>query len=563
MFRHIPFAILSILFLSIFGQESITAQDNSEVSELRKLYTDSKFIELLRIIEAKDDDLSELYRGKSYYALDRCSEAIPNLSRAIASTEVEIKEDARWTIILCHIQLRDFTFALHQLFDADTLFTTFTYKNAANSLKKELLAFLTEEQLLQLSRTLTNPDELLELFELGTFTKESPLYSHFISQLSRFHVDSTVIGTIQKSSIVNLRRNPPKGFTYRVGVLLPYNENPLSIESQNSRAIYNGILLAMDEPTGLDGTPQIHVQLMNSAEISDSSNSIMNSYWIEKPVDIVVGPLFSSRTTRLASHISEFNIPVIVPLANSDEIQSYHGPIIQLNPTFSIHGREMARYAINTLGLDTVSIITDRSSLGYAAAISFKEEAERLGAIIPTFFAENMANTGYYIRPFTETLYVDSLMIDSLKLTPPQAIYAPFTGSGAQTLIRLLLTDLSAKKNPLPILGLEEWNSEEAFSFREDSTRIYYSTPFLQEPDSIKLSEFIERYEQRFGEDPSVLSQTGYDTGLFVKSLIGQIGNPSDLLRTLQNPPTIQGLRQSLDIRNFVNQSVHIYPLIE
>lgn len=563
MTRFISISLLSILFFSALGYEYSNAQDQTEGSSLLNLYNESKFTEILSITESSDDYLSLLYKGKSLFALDRCSEAIPNLSRARGSSELEIKEDADWTIILCLIQLRDYSYASHLLFDSDQIFTRFSYKNEANNLKRELLSFLTEDQLLRLSRTITDTQDLLDLYQYGTFTDSSPVYSQIRLQLSRFHVDSLIVQKIHKPSMVNVNRNPPEGFTYRIGVLLPYNDNQLSIETQSSKALYNGLLLAIDELTEFSGKPQIQLQLINSSEITDTSSTIINQYWIDNPVDLVIGPLFSSRTSTLASHISQFDKPVIVPLANSDEIQSHNSPIIQLNPNFSVHGRQMARYAVNTLGLDTLSVITDRNSLGYAAAVSFKEEAERLGALIPTFFAEDMASTGYDISPFAQTLYSDSVMIDSLKLTPPQAIYAPFTGSGAQTLMRLLITDLTAKRNSIPILGLEEWNSREVLEFKEDSTLIYYSTPFFTQPDSLNLARFIERYEQRFGEEPTVLAQTGYDTGVFISELFNEIGNPSHLRFHLKNPSPYDGLRQRYEIRNYVNQSIHIYPLIE
>lgn len=556
-------AVVLFFFMSVGNLSNAFAQNAVNSVQLRSLYTEAKYSEILAIESVQENSLLSLYKGKSFYALDRCSEALPELYLASTSIEKEISEDALWTQILCWIQLRDLNQATRKLFDAQSSFSLARYRSSSVSLKRDLIRFLSEKQLLELSRTLSDPDHLFELYNQGEFTTESLIANQLRLSLTRFGVDSLKIYSVSKPVITQTTRTPPEGFVYRIGVLLPINQDPVSIESQNSRALYNGLLLAIDELNDKDERFQIHIRMMNSSFAEENADSLLSVLWMDNPVDVIIGPLFSSRAAVLTQNTAQYGIPIVLPLANSDQLIQPGVPTVQLNPVFSVHGREMARFAVQSLKLDTVSVISDRNSLGYAAAIAFKEEAERLGALIPTFFAGDMANTGYDIRPFTQTLYTDSVMIDSLGITPAKAVYAPFTGAGAQTLIRLLMTDLSAKQNPLTILGLEEWNNDDLVELRVDSSRIYYSSPFLQEPDSIATTNFIQNYERRFGEEPNVLAQTGYDAGSFIGELLLQSGNPIDYRLTLKNPPAYQGLRQNYVVRNYLNQSVYIFTLFD
>lgn len=537
------------------------AQDYPISAQLKMMYEESRFQEIVTLTSGLDGTLPALYKAKSHYALDQCSEALPILRSIKRSEELEIREDAQWTSILCLVQVREFVLAAKQLYDAERAFSLPVYRTAANKLKRDLLRFLTEPQLLQLSRMDLEKEQLLELYRFGDISPDGLLSAYFERQLHLLGVDSSEVASIFKSPTSTLSKTIPEGFVYRIGVLLPHSEDPADVESENSRALYNGLILAVDELNQQNNRTHIHLRFLNSTADDDSVNTGFSSFWMDKPVDVIFGPLYSNRAIDILSDLSAYSIPVILPLANSDQIHEILNSVIQLNPTFSVHGREMARFAVNTLGYDTLSVIADRYSLGYAAAVAFKEEAERLGALVPEFYAGDMSNTGYDIRPFTNTLFSDSIMVDSLDLTPVQAVYAPFTGAGAQTLIRLLMTDLAAKRNNLPVLGLEEWNSETIEPLRLGDAQIYYSSSFIHPPDSSNVQEFTQLYEGRFSETPYILAQTGYDAGRFIGNLLLRSGNPSSFSDILQDHMPFSGLRQTYVIRNSVNQSVNIYPL--
>ena len=159
--------------------------------------------------------------------------------------------------------------------------------------------------------------------------------------------------------------------------------------------------------------------------------------------------MFSNEAPYYAPLAEEYDTPLFLPLANADSLDLHNNYMFQVNPSFSSQGAKIAKYAVETLGYDTLGIIAEQGSLGEAAAHSFLRESERLGAFVAYDFVENLEELGYGITDFTQYFTTDTL--DSVTII--DAVYAPFTGTIAQTLIESLLTDLEAMQSTVDILG--------------------------------------------------------------------------------------------------------------
>jgi ABC-type branched-subunit amino acid transport system substrate-binding protein len=275
-----------------------------------------------------------------------------------------------------------------------------------------------------------------------------------------------------------------------------------------------------------------------------------------------VGPLFSEPAERMAQLAEEYRIPMIAPLANSDELNLDYNYTFQLNPTFEIHGKEMARFAVEELELDSIAIITDSQSLGRASALSFRYEAEKLGAHISYYFEDDLASVGYDLSAFTEAFTPDSTLIDSLGYTPSQAIYAPFTGQAATTLSNLLLNDLEAMRSDVIILGSEEWANADMSAYQRRIFEIYYTQALGQAADSSAVEFFQQDFETRFGFTPDNFASIGYDAANYLFQSLETAGNPIYLDRVLRTRSPYNGLSIKIDFDgNRVNQHLNVHPL--
>ena len=159
------------------------------------------------------------------------------------------------------------------------------------------------------------------------------------------------------------------------------------------------------------------------------------------------------------------------------------------------------------------------------------------------YFEENFVELGYDIRDFTQFFTTDTL--DSVAIV--EAIYAPFTGTIAQTLIQSLLTDLEAMKSEVAILGSEEWRDVNIESRRLDSTQLYYSKSFDVDTSSTLARQFISEFRIRFQTDPNQFAFIGYDTAKLILDQLKRVKNPAYLIENLRRSKPFKGLSISIN----------------
>lgn len=214
----------------------------------------------------------------------------------------------------------------------------------------------------------------------------------------------------------------------------------------------------------------------------------------------------------------------------------------------------MARKAIE-LGYDTLGVIAEARSLGAPAARAFRHEAERLGGYIEYYFEENFEELGYDIRDYTQFFTTDTL--DSVAIV--KAIYAPFTGTIAQTLIESLLTDLEAMRSEVAILGSEEWQAVNIEARRLDSTQLYYSRSFDVDTTTMEAREFISEFRIRFLTDPNQFAFIGFDAATIVLDQLQFVKNPAYLRDYLRNLRGYRGLSINVDFNGtYVNEAIRV-----
>src|SRR5690625_7874539 len=104
---------------------------------------------------------------------------------------------------------------------------------------------------------------------------------------------------------------------------------------------------------------------------------MLEMIWYDR-ADSIIDPVFSSSAEILAHHADAYEVPMVTPLVNSDQINRGHNFTFQLNPTFGAHGEHMARFAVLELGLDTLAVISQQDALGEASEIGRASCRERV-----------------------------------------------------------------------------------------------------------------------------------------------------------------------------------------
>ncbi len=558
--------ILSLTAILLFSTAVAHSQTFSEAMEL---YRAEQYAEALEMFKELDDDQSLLFAGKSYLALADYHNAIHFFDKAVESDRGAVRHEAGYSKAMAQFRLRKFDRALSELYHILSSDERTGVRFDAQRLYRQILNYLSSGERFETLVRLESASIRYDLVNQSKTFVDEGTYHALVSQLLRMEPDSTLRAELKDTLLVEtditqfFDRYPsaPTGMVYHVGVVLPLlDENDPDVLIP--RNLYRGMLLAADDFNIRNPDKKVRLFFKNSAENPDSAAAALTELKWALQADAIIGPLFSEPAMRMAQLAEEFRIPMLAPLANSDEINLDYNFTFQLNPTFEVHGKNMARFAVQELGLDTLAVITERGSLGRAAANGFRREAERLGAFISYFIDEDFASVGYDLSQFTEVFTPDSILVDSLNYIPSQALYAPFTGQVAPTLTNLLLNDLEAMRSEVIILGLEEWANANLSAFQRRLFEIYYSQAFGATADTAAVDFFTDDFETRFGSEADRFAKIGYDAGTFLFQALETAGNPVYLGRALREQDTLNGMALKVEFSGRrINQHVFVHGL--
>ena len=541
--------IISSLFVQLFFFQLIFAQS---IENGKSLYLQGDYKRAISIFENVETLESQLFLGKSYFAEKNYLKAINILSNFDEESPLLFYHDALYTSSLAHFQLKNFDNSLELIYHLINATSPSSISQKAHRTYSDIINFLTAKQLFSVFKSVSNDDIRLDILEhsigkINYNTINSLLNLYETSALNSDELQLNRIKTqlIDSVTYASLHKNSgslaaPKGFSYNLGVLLPQFEFDTP-DYEISQHIYYGIQLAVENFNRENGDQKAFITY-RSTSATHSSEAIISDFVFKNGVDVILGPLLS-KVAREFSHLAEaYEIPMVLPLANADSLDLYNNYVFQINPTFGAQGTYMAKKAIE-FGYDTVAVIVEKESLGAPAARAFRHEVERLGGFVEYYFEENFEKLGYDIRDFTQFFTTDTL--DSVAIV--DAIYAPFTGTIAQTLIQSLLTDLEAMKSEVAILGSEEWKEVNIESRRLDSTQLYYSKSFDVDTSITKAKQFISEFRIRFQTNPNQFAFIGFDTASIILTQFTRIKNPALLIENLRNSKTYKGLSISIN----------------
>ena len=523
-----------ITLLLVFSGINLT---NAQVFDTgMSLYNSGDYERAARIFEQVNEPRGYLFTAKSYYNLSKPSKALGSLSKFKSLGDDDISQDAKLTKALSYFQLDNYASALDELYELSksSRQTSILY----NSIRyyEEILNYLSVEQRYQAYRKSDHEDVRFDLIKSSVglynieivkqliefFTENEPnAFRYPIGEL-----ESQLSDSMYAARVSNFRYpKAPEGTMYNIGVALP-TLNQYGEAFEVSQHLYFGILLAVEEFNENQFDKKAFINYVDTESAHQLAENKMYDLAWKHNSDVIIGPLFSEMVESYSLQAERFQIPMIAPLANADSISVYRNYTYQFNPSFEIQGKRMAEYAVNQLQYDTLAVLAESNGLGGPSASGFRYRAEELGAHIAYYNVHDLESLGYDIRDYTKVFTTETLLVDSLRYVPVDAIYAPFTGIAAQTLVESLLTDLQALRSEIAILGSEEWENIDLDSLGMTSTELSYTKSFDIGADTLKINDFESNYRLRFNREPTLFSFIGYDVAEIVLESLLYVGNP-------------------------------------
>ncbi|MDX1640695.1 MAG: ABC transporter substrate-binding protein [Balneolaceae bacterium] len=541
---------MKTFLISLFLFTTIQAQAFAQsFTRAMEHYRAEEYAEAAELFVESEDDRAQLFAGKSFLNLADYSKAIRYLKTASESMRENIRQEALYSLALAHFGLQNYDVSLQHLYDLAASDNRTGLRSDAQRFYSQILNYLSINDRYQTLYRLNSPAIQYDLVNSSKSFLNENTYRILVDELVRLTGDRFSEQQIERELLSNLSSQTaldqypaaPEGMVYNIGVILPtfHESDP---DFTIPRNLYYGMVLAADDFNDRNSNKKVNLIFRNSAENTDTTAVAFSELAWTKKVDAVIGPLFSEPASRMAQLAEEFRIPMLAPLANSDSLNLDYNYTYQMNPTFEIHGKKMAQFAVRELNLNSFTIITEEGALGRASALAFRHEAERLGASISYYIEEDFESTGYDFSQITEIFTTDAVLADSLNITPSDAVYAPFTGEASTTMMNLLMNNIEAMGSDIVVLGSEEWEYASLTDYQRRNFDIYYTQPYVENPDTSSTDAFRDDYQTRFSSEPDRFSRIGYDTANYLLRSLETAGNPDYLGHAMRNRPLHRGL---------------------
>jgi len=106
----------------------------------------------------------------------------------------------------------------------------------------------------------------------------------------------------------------------------------------------------------------------------------------------VIGPMNSDNATAAAAIANSYGLPMISPTATKEGISGLGSYSFQANSDLTVRGRSLAKFAVDSLGLKRIAILSPADNYGKEMTDSFASEIDKLGG-------EIVAQSWYYGIP--------------------------------------------------------------------------------------------------------------------------------------------------------------------
>lgn len=320
--------------------------------------------------------------------------------------------------------------------------------------------------------------------------------------------DSTTSETTSSDTSSDSGSSSAPGDTVKIGLNYELSGNVADYGTKELR----GSTIAVEMFNARDDKPFTveTVEVDDKGEPAESVSAITKLIEQDGVVG-VVGPATSASSIATYEFASSKEVPVISPSATQvDAMMKSTGEPYEYawRVCFedSYQGKGMALYAHDTLDATKAVIFNEVSDYGQGLATAFKDEFESLGGTVVDQIQYNSGDKDF------------ASFITKIKSQDFDVIYvAGYYNEAAQIIKAARADDID-----VPIVGADGFDSTDLIEQigTDLANNIYYTTAYTAIDPSDELQAFIDAYNEKYGEDPSMFAALAYDaTNLLLDSL--------------------------------------------
>jgi ABC-type branched-subunit amino acid transport system substrate-binding protein len=309
---------------------------------------------------------------------------------------------------------------------------------------------------------------------------------------------------------------------YKLAMVLPLHHTGMSpagidsLESIPARSklaleFYEGFQFAIQEHE-LYGQKKIMIRVWDSQRDSLRTEDILYQLDGFRP-DILVGDIYNNESAQLSEWAETRVRTQVVPLSPSESLIQDKRHTFLAHPSVKEHGKQMALFAFDSLGLQKVAVWTDQRSGTELLAATFRETFMQLGGEIVEMVVDSV-----YDRQAISDI---EQLVRELKNQEVQGSYIPILSNQETCGLILSLIDRNMGPN-MKIMGSPHWwlRYREIDRTLKERFGLYFTSSYLVDTENDNHQQFFRNYVRRFNHPPSEYAIQGYDLGRYLLAVL-------------------------------------------
>ena len=317
------------------------------------------------------------------------------------------------------------------------------------------------------------------------------------------------------------------------------------------QSTHNGIMMAVDEINAAGGVlgRKIKVLTEDDQSKSEEAANAVTKLISQNNVVAMLGEVASSASIAAAPTCQQNKVPMITPSSTNEEVTKKGDYIFRVCFIDNYQGPVMAHFGTQDLKAKRVAILTDVKN-DYSTGLTkvIKETVTADGAQVVGEQSYSNADSDFRAQ------------LTTIRATNPDVIFVPgsYTDAGQ---IASQARDLGIKA---PLVGGDGWESPKLLEIGGKALNgsFYANHYFYGDPAPI-VSNFVQKYKERFGAAPDALAALGYDAARVLADAMkraGKIEGPAikDAIAATKNFPGVTGTITLGPDRNPINKKIVI-----
>ncbi len=274
---------------------------------------------------------------------------------------------------------------------------------------------------------------------------------------------------------------------------------------------HKGTELAIEEINASGGVLGKKLRLITEDDQSQAGQpaTIVRKLISQDKVVAILGEVASSRSLEAAPICQQNKIPMITPASTNPKVTEVGDYIFRICFIDPFQGTVMSKFA-QSKGWKKIAVLTDVKQ-DYSVGLS-------------EFFIKDFTASGGQIvkeQKFSSGDKDFKPQLTSLKAARPDAIFIP----GYYAEVALIAKQARLLGIKVPLLGGDGWVGDSLLKVAGNSLDgCYLSCHFSADDKSPKTTEFVAKYQAKYGEIPDDMAALGYDSAMILAEAIKRAG---------------------------------------